>query len=410
LRAGLAHRPRAEDYLVDEEGGFYRPPEDGTPMPEVRPRPDGAEVDVDALLAAALPPYPAYAHLVEAARLYGRLCESGGWEPLTLETKVTPAFLESLATRLSREDFLELSSWRQLPPAAREAALRESVGRYRAARRLPLLRRFVDAALVEAFNVPCGERLASVHLNIARWRASRLPTSGPRVFVNLAAQELTFDVDDSRLFETRVVVGSTRSFYSEQHQRRIFRNATPILADRIARVVFNPTWNVPSRIIQEEIEPAIAEDPGYLEANHFKVLNGRTYVQQPGDHNALGRVKILFPNNEGIYLHDTPHKGKFQLPVRAASHGCVRVEKVDALALALIGHDREHSAEGPRPAFTRYHLQNTLKTLKTTAHHLESPIPVVFEYYTATADGSGLAGVSFHPDIYGYDDAASAAN
>ncbi len=410
--AALAPRPREHAYLVDEEHGFYHSPDEEwlkapPPLSEAAAGKveatlaagrEGRLADLDAALDALLPPHPAYRALVDAARRYAALCAKGGWAPIELPRsgRVTSTVKDAVAERLAVEGFV-----------VDNEDLHASVRRWREAHQLPKIRRFIDAELVDALNVRCEDRLETLRLNVRRWRHSAVdPHASAHVFVNLASQELAFIVDGAPTLASRVVVGNSRPFFSERLGRLIRRNSTPILADSIVKIIVNPDWKVPARIAREEIEPALAEDPEYLEKHHFKAIptaGGRMFVQSPGDHNALGRMKILFPNEEGIYLHDTPHKGKFQLPVRAASHGCMRVEKILELGMALVTHDRAKQPEPGRP-LDRWILKHHLERMKTWAFPLETPIPVYAEYYTASvAEVDGLEVVRFHPDIYGYD-------
>ena len=49
--------------------------------------------------------------------------------------------------------------------------------------------------------------------------------------------------------------------------------------------------------------------------------------QKPGPTNALGLVKLIFPNEHNVYLHSTPSQELFSRSRRDFSHGCIRVEK-----------------------------------------------------------------------------------
>ncbi len=105
-------------------------------------------------------------------------------------------------------------------------------------------------------------------------------------------------------------------------------------------VIFGPYWNVPNSIATKELWPKERSDPSYFRKNDYEVVNASwgTYVRQkPGLKNALGRVKFIFPNDFNVYLHDTPEKSLFEQNVRAFSHGCIRVERPDALARYVLG-------------------------------------------------------------------------
>jgi murein L,D-transpeptidase YcbB/YkuD len=74
------------------------------------------------------------------------------------------------------------------------------------------------------------------------------------------------------------------------------------------------------------------------------VAAGRAKVkvrQLPGPGNSMGEVKFGFPNNSGIFLHDTPKKELFAGDERAVSNGCVRLEDAPKLARWLLGRDPE---------------------------------------------------------------------
>ena len=59
--------------------------------------------------------------------------------------------------------------------------------------------------------------------------------------------------------------------------------------------------------------------------------------QPPGDDNALGHIKFMFPNNFSVYLHDTSSRNLFASETRAFSHGCVRVDAPYKFAEIIMG-------------------------------------------------------------------------
>ncbi len=140
--------------------------------------------------------------------------------------------------------------------------------------------------------------------------------------------------------------------------------------------------------------------PSWYEANGYEVVHPGhhtwEYVRMlPSSTNALGDVKIIFPNYDNIYLHDTPEKGLFASQVRGFSHGCVRVEdplELSASLLELGGRD-----EGDR-------IDQILASEEYHPIFLERQIPVFLEYYTVSIDDEGRA--NFLADIYDYDDEA----
>lgn len=178
--------------------------------------------------------------------------------------------------------------------------------------------------------------------------------------------------------ETRVIVGKTTT-------------PTPIFSDEMQFVVINPSWSVPQSIINKEMAPKGGGDLSYLAGRGYQVSyrDGRASVRQPpGDKNALGRVKFVFPNDFAVYMHDTPSKSFFAVAKRAYSHGCVRVDQPFKLAEAVLGADYgEKRLRGMvGPAERRINLSQ--------------PMPVHIEYFTAVVDATGA--LKLYDDVYGY--------
>ena len=124
------------------------------------------------------------------------------------------------------------------------------------------------------------------------------------------------------------------------------------------------------------------------------VLAGRLRIRQrPGPRNALGNVKFILPNNQAIYLHDTPTPALFGRPRRDFSHGCVRVEQPVSLAHWLL-HDQ--------PQWTEARIQQAMRQARPTTATLTEGVPVLIVYRTAIALPDGRVG--FVPDLYGLDE------
>jgi murein L,D-transpeptidase YcbB/YkuD len=113
------------------------------------------------------------------------------------------------------------------------------------------------------------------------------------------------------------------------------------------------------------------------------------FRQDPGPVNALGRVKLMFPNPYSVYLHDTPARGLFAQELRTFSHGCIRVQ--DPLRLAeLVLDDPEH--------WNLAELQKAVDSGATKTLMLDRPLPVKVLYWTAAADLHGE--LHFYRDVY----------
>jgi L,D-transpeptidase YcbB len=240
----------------------------------------------------------------------------------------------------------------------------------------------VGGRTLATLNAPVSRQIAQVRLNLARTVADR---SGlPRyVVVNVPGFELKVVDRGAVTLRSRVIVGERD-------------NPTPIFDDRIRFIEVNPSWYVPDSIAPELVEKEELR-PGYLAKNGFSWRGGSEpgslarLVQKPGPDNALGRIKFLFPNHHAVYLHDTPQPKLFGRSQRSLSHGCVRVEKPEALAIALLGDQ----------GWDERRLNAAFASRKTQRVQLDQPVPVFLDYRTAFVDERGR--LNLRPDLYGHD-------
>ncbi len=249
-------------------------------------------------------------------------------------------------------------------------------------------------------NVPVGDRIDSLIATMERVRWIPEDLGKKFIIVNIAAFELRrFDngIEKERM---RVVVGKPY-------------HRTPVFSDRIRYVEFNPYWSVPPSIAVKEELPKLRSNPGAIEAQGFEAVQGDrvfslvsidwnqygpghfpfTLRQRPGANNALGRVKLIFPNPHNVYLHDSPAHSLFGRAERAFSHGCIRLARPLELAQEVL------TASGVA-GWTPARIDNVIASAKTTVVNLREPMPVHITYLTAWVDGSV---VNFRSDIYGHD-------
>lgn len=238
----------------------------------------------------------------------------------------------------------------------------------------------VDSALgsetLDALNVPVATRLTQIAANLERLRWLPRMLGDKYVFVNVPAFRLEGYEAGRKTIEMKVIVG-------EEFDGR----STPVFSDKMEYVVFRPYWNVPPSIAANELFPQFAA--GGMPADYETYTeNGELRIRQkPGDRNALGLVKFLFPNNFNIYLHDTPYDKLFDKDIRAFSHGCIRLEKPAELAEWVLGWDRA------RVDRMMHGANNQTITLK-------NKIPVYIVYMTAyVRDGQ----LWFGNDLYSRD-------
>ncbi len=328
---------------------------------------------------------------------YRTIVAAGGWPAIppgaTIEPGDAAAGLDALRRRLEITGDLEPGT---SAGPRHDAALVAAVERFQRRHGLAV-DGVVGPDTRQALDVPATARLAQ--LERAAVTVDRLVRElEPRyVIVNVPAFELRYVEDGVVRHAADVVVGSVA-------------NPTPAFADAIEYLIFNPYWHVPRSIAREELLSDFKEDAAGMAARGFQVIDAAgsatdprgvdwtavspatlpfRFRQGPGDGNALGRVKFMFPNAHAVYLHDTPSRHLFERPARAFSHGCVRVEEPLTLAerlLAVEGYDGEDIAGWVAGGETR-------------RVSLARPVPVHLVYVTAWRDADGT--VQFRHDLYG---------
>jgi murein L,D-transpeptidase YcbB/YkuD len=266
---------------------------------------------------------------------------------------------------------------------------------------------------IDSLNVPMSTRVQQLDDALERWRWLPDNYVQPRVLANLPEFMLrTYNADHSLAFKMRVVDGEAKGNHD-----------TPMFVRLMRYVVFRPYWNLPPSIIKREIVPHVERSGiGYLSSHDYEAYkNDGTVVsatlddlehvrvglrQKPGPKNSLGLVKFLFPNEYDVYMHSTPELPLFDLTRRDRSHGCVRLQHADQMALWVLGNDQ------PDPGSqTKWDADSIREAMNgddnNRTYNLKTPLPVVITYLTAMADEDGTT--HFYDDIYGYDKELEAA-
>jgi murein L,D-transpeptidase YcbB/YkuD len=237
---------------------------------------------------------------------------------------------------------------------------------------------------------------AAIEGTLSRIRTLSLPETGKVIVVNIASGVVTAYESGVPVIESKAVVGKKNT-------------QTPELDNTVTFVRPNPTWTVPQSIIKKNgWRKKLVEDPQFFENSGFDVIVGGqkmsafdaadraaavdTFVQRPGENNALGAVKIGLSNDQAIYLHDTNDPGKFEAEVRSASHGCVRIEQVREIAAWVLDIPEQQ-------------LSQMIASGDLSNHKPAEPVRVILGYWTAWPDETGR--VRFYPDIYGKDGGAT---
>jgi murein L,D-transpeptidase YcbB/YkuD len=368
-----------------------------SPAPKPKPKPKPAPPRETALSddpTPALQPETFFA-TAKAAERYAAIVDQGGWPRVGVKLNPGakgPAVL-ALRRRLAAEDDEAPTTG-----AVFDAPLAQAVKRFQF--RMGLRQTGVVAGVtLQALDVPAEARQRQLAASAQRLSAVQFPY-GPRyVVVNIPSTAVDAVDGDRVARRYAAIVGDP-----EHH--------SPEVSAKIMAININPTWTVPVSIIKNEIAPKMQRDPKYLSRMHIRVLNhqgeevdpGRidwssdralsyTLRQDSGAQNSLGSIRISMPNSHAVYMHDTPSRNLFANDYRFLSHGCVRVQGVNELALWLM-----QDAQGQWDAET---LKAKIASGEPEEVRLKNPVPVVWVYMTGWASADGT--VHFRDDVYGVD-------
>ncbi|MFG6666213.1 murein L,D-transpeptidase [Halomonas sp. HNIBRBA4712] len=248
----------------------------------------------------------------------------------------------------------------------------------------------------QVLNTPLSARIDQLRINLerARW-LDGFESEPARVWVDVAGYKLHYQRPNGQQWDARVVVGSPQ-------------RATPMIHSAISHLTLNPTWTIPPTILREDVLPQVRRNPDYLASRNIQVLapsgerldpasvdwqrpGGVMLRQVAGSGNPLGRLVVRFPNDDMIYLHDTPAKSAFGRSQRALSSGCIRVEGIDELAQMLL-----------RDSGSQQQVSSLIKRGSSDQRvNLPQRIPVQLHYLTAWPNAQGE--VEFRDDIYRHD-------
>jgi murein L,D-transpeptidase YcbB/YkuD len=238
----------------------------------------------------------------------------------------------------------------------------------------------LSAQTLAALGAPASARgEADIVAQMERWRWLPPDLGASHIMVNVPEFMVRVVRDGRQIHQTRAIVGKPET-------------ATPIFSDQMDHVIVNPSWYIPPSILRNEILPGLAADPDYAARRGYVVTRGRNGAisvrQPPGERNALGWIKFMFPNDHAVYLHDTPNRRLFATDRRAYSHGCVRVENPFLLADHVLGAE-----------WTTERLRRLIGSGERRIN-LPAPMPIHLVYNTHVVDaGDKLATFA---DLYGF--------
>lgn len=398
---------RALSYVRDLEQGRIR----SSLRPDLRRASGafGAETALSALAAAEDPAAaldrlaaakPEMARLKAALKRYRELAAAGGWPQLADGPTIEPGDSDPRVPVLRQRLAVTDGAAAKAPgnPQLYEPELVAAAKRFQQRHGLDDDGRIGKNSRA-ALNRTVEERIDQLVIALDSLRGREPTAAGPHLVINIPEFRLRLYEDGKEIMTMAVVVGRPE-------------RPTPILSSKVNLVVFNPSWTVPVKIAKEDLLPRFRSSPSEMIAKGFRVLhagadvdpmgvdwqqvrpNGFPYVlrQSPGPGNALGRIRLSLPNDQDIYMHDTPDRHLLQREVRAYSSGCIRLERVLDLTRYLMS---------PMPKWTPTAIDAAIATSQTSAEWLSRPVPVDLVYNTAWVGPEGV--VYFRDDIYGLD-------
>lgn len=259
----------------------------------------------------------------------------------------------------------------------------------------------IGSKTLELLNRTNREKMEQIVANLERLRWLEQEKPERYILVNLPSQMLWAVENGKTAFEMKVVVGMPW-------------RATRDFTTTITGVRFNPTWTVPYGIKMADMLPKLKEDPYALTDKGIEFYKGYgtervtidpatidwdkisnkeasliRMIQIPGEHNALGYVRILMDNEFNMYMHDTNHREFFDLADRTKSSGCIRLHEPEKMARWVLSHDKE---------WDRHKIRSMIDSGETEDIKTVAPFPVYIVYQTVWQGENGK--LVFGADIY----------
>jgi L,D-transpeptidase YcbB len=249
-----------------------------------------------------------------------------------------------------------------------------------------------------ALNIPADQRLGQLKVNLVRLRALAATPGHRFVVCNIPAAQL-------EAIENGVVMSRHATVAGKPDR------PSPDLSSKIVEINFNPYWTVPVSIVRKDLIPKMQAEPDYLDKNHIRILDPKgnelapaqvnwfseeavayRFKQDPGSFNSLGSIRINFPSQHGVYMHDTPLKNLFGEDIRFHSSGCMRIQNVRELVNWLLSETS---------GWSRGEIDEVIKSGERKDARLKPAVPLQWVYVTAWATPDGV--VQFRDDIYNRD-------
>lgn len=323
--------------------------------------------------------YDQYYKLEDVLKKYKRLERSHKWKPIVTETpykELRPDAVSSTIAQVRTRLYLMGDLKQDSKSDVYDRELMDAVMKYKV--RNGFKPNYILAEEhINEMNVPLSDKMETLKLNMERCRAisAQITASDEYVLVNVPSYELIYVKNGKVALTSSVFVGAPLT-------------KTTIFNSDIDRIVFSPYWTVPQSIVQNELKSKIASDPNYLAEKNMEMVNGQVR-QKPGPDNSLGLVKFMFPNQDDIYMHDTPSKTLFDFEKRTFSHGCINVKMAKELAVAMLQD---------YPEWTPAKIDKAMDGKAEKSFKLTKKVPIYITYFTSLVNENGEIG--FFQDVY----------
>jgi murein L,D-transpeptidase YcbB/YkuD len=364
-----------------------------------------AATDLAGYLASLPPSHEYYRKLRDALQFYRNIAKSGGWKKVANGKTIRPGDqderIRQVRQRLAKTG--ELS-----PPEGDETLydneLIQAVTKFQEQFGL-VADGIIGRETLTALNMSSEEIIDKIILNMTRWRWQEKELGRRYIIVNIANYDLKAFEDGREVLKMEVIVGKL------QHQ-------TPVFTSHVQYVDFNPFWNVPPSIAEKEELPELRKDAFYLVNRKVRLFSSwqddgieldsttvdwqsvtddemKRYKlrQDPGPWNALGSVKLVFPNEYSVFIHGTPAQELFEHNKRNFSHGCIRVSQPLDLARFALSLEK--------PGWSMEKIQEIVDQGARKVVSISSPLTIHITYQTVWIDNLGT--IHFNSDVYGRD-------
>lgn len=199
---------------------------------------------------------------------------------------------------------------------------------------------------INKLNEPINNIINSLSQNLNRIKKYNF--NGNYILINIPFFKMSIVYNSNSIYEMQVIVGKPKT-------------QSCVLDSKISSIVLNPSWYIPSSIAKNEMFSKIVNNPKYFEKHNIKIIKDEkqmeiedvsfedysslNFVQSPGYNNALGKVKFVFSNDCGIYLHDTNQPNLFHKNFKGLSHGCIRLSNPEILSRYLLQYNNFNDEE-----------------------------------------------------------------